>query len=242
MRDLTERPASRDMSFELRRGEILGLAGLIGVGPERDRPGDLPARGQGQRRDAAERQALRLRHYRDSIDDGIVYLSEDRKGDGIFLDMSIAANVSALRSSRSPTFRLIIDELASPNRPRRWRRSISNTAISASPSPPCRAAISRRWPLPRCSSVNPKVIFLDEPTRGVDVGAKAEIHRILRDLAREGVGILVISSELPELIGVCDRVLVVREGRITGEVAGDQMTEEDIMHLASIGDEQRLAS
>ena len=86
-------------------------------------------------------------------------------------------------------------------------------------------------------SVEPKVVFLDEPTRGVDVGAKAEIHRILRDLARNGVGIIVISSELPELIGVCDRVLVVREGRITGEVAGEEMTEERIMYLASIADE-----
>ena len=84
-------------------------------------------------------------------------------------------------------------------------------------------------------SVNPKLIFLDEPTRGVDVGAKAEIHRILRNLAGSGVGILVISSELPELIGVCDRVLVVREGQISGEVTGDQMTEENIMHLASVG-------
>ena len=90
-------------------------------------------------------------------------------------------------------------------------------------------------------SVNPKVIFLDEPTRGVDVGAKAEIHRILRDLARSGVGMVVISSELPELIGICDRVLVIREGRIAGEVSGDEMTEDRIMYLASIGDE-RLAS
>jgi ribose transport system ATP-binding protein len=87
-------------------------------------------------------------------------------------------------------------------------------------------------------SVNPKLIFLDEPTRGVDVGAKAEIHHILRILAREGVGIVVISSELPELIGVCDRVLVVREGQISGEVSGDDMTEENIMHLASVGDAQ----
>ena len=83
-------------------------------------------------------------------------------------------------------------------------------------------------------SVNPKVIFLDEPTRGVDVGAKSEIHCILRDLAREGVGILVISSELPELIGLCDRVLVIREGHLGGEVSGDDLTEENIMHLASI--------
>jgi len=77
-------------------------------------------------------------------------------------------------------------------------------------------------------------LFLDEPTRGVDVGAKAEIHRQIRELAREGVGVVVISSELPELIGVSDRVLVVREGRITGEVEGDDMTEENIMQLASI--------
>ncbi|TIL70486.1 MAG: sugar ABC transporter ATP-binding protein, partial [Mesorhizobium sp.] len=91
-------------------------------------------------------------------------------------------------------------------------------------------------------SVDPKVIFLDEPTRGVDVGAKAEIHRILRKLARDGVGIVVISSELPELIGICDRVLIVREGRITGEVAGAEMTEENIMVLASLADEGRQRS
>jgi ribose transport system ATP-binding protein len=91
-------------------------------------------------------------------------------------------------------------------------------------------------------SVEPKVIFLDEPTRGVDVGSKAEIHRILRGLARSGVGIIVISSELPELIGVCDRVLVVREGRISGEVAGAEMTEERIMYLASVGHDRRGAA
>src|SRR5690606_22300459 len=82
-------------------------------------------------------------------------------------------------------------------------------------------------------SVEPKVIVLDEPTRGVDVGAKAEIHRILRDLASAGTGIIAISSELPELIGLCDRVVVIHEGRVAGEVSGDRLTEEDIMHLAS---------
>ena len=110
------------------------------------------------------------------------------------------------------------------------------------PCPPARLDAVRRQPAegrrsPRCCPSNRKSIFLDEPTRGVDVGAKAEIHRILRDLARNGVGVIVISSELPELIGVCDRVLVVREGRITGEVAGEEMTEERIMYLASIADE-----
>jgi len=89
--------------------------------------------------------------------------------------------------------------------------------------------------LAKLLAVQPKVIFLDEPTRGVDVGAKAEIHAILRGLADSGVGIIVISSELPELIGLCDRVLVVSEGRVAGELSGPDMTETNIMTLAAPG-------
>ena len=96
--------------------------------------------------------------------------------------------------------------------------------------------------LAKLLATRPKVIFLDEPTRGVDVGAKAEIHALLRDMARTGMGIVVISSEMPELIGVCDRVIVIREGEISGEVVGDAMTEENIMQLASMGErKQELA-
>ncbi|MGO7544099.1 D-xylose ABC transporter ATP-binding protein, partial [Rhizobium ruizarguesonis] len=78
---------------------------------------------------------------------------------------------------------------------------------------------------------NPKVSLMDEPTRGIDVGAKSEIHRLLRDLPRSGIGIVVISSELPELLGLCDRVLVIHEGTVAGEVEGEAMTEEEIMRL-----------
>ena len=89
--------------------------------------------------------------------------------------------------------------------------------------------------LAKLLAVEPKVIFLDEPTRGVDVGAKAEIHGILRGLADSGVGVAVISSEMPELIGLCDRVLVVSEGRIAGELSGANLTETNIMTLAAPG-------
>jgi ribose transport system ATP-binding protein len=82
-------------------------------------------------------------------------------------------------------------------------------------------------------AVKPKVILMDEPTRGIDVGAKTEIHRLLRELALSGIGIVVISSEMPELLGLCDRVLVVREGRIAGELRGGEMTEEAVIRLAS---------
>jgi ribose transport system ATP-binding protein len=200
-----------DVSFTLRRGEILGLGGLIGAGRSEIVKGicriDPHATGEVR----LEGKPLRLRRYQQSIDEGLVYLSEDRKGDGLFLDLSIEANVSALKLG-----------------------SLAHPVSSLSGGNQQKVAIAKML------SVNPKVIFLDEPTRGVDVGAKLEIHRILRDLAEGGVGIVVISSELPELIGACDRVLVVREGRINGEVAGDTMTEQHIMHLASISAEQAL--
>lgn len=82
-------------------------------------------------------------------------------------------------------------------------------------------------------AVRPKVILMDEPTRGIDVGAKSEIHLLLRELATSGIGIIVISSELPELLGLCDRVLVIREGTVAGELGADEMTEETIIRLAS---------
>jgi ribose transport system ATP-binding protein len=186
---------------------------------------------------------LRLTHYGESIDNGMVYLSEDRKGDGLFLDMSIAANVSALRVEQVASRGFVIDE----RKEARLAEGLGGRlglkyGHVGQPVSALSGGNQQKVAIAKMLSVNPKVIFLDEPTRGVDVGAKAEIHRILRDLARAGVGIIIISSELPELIGVCDRVLVVREGRIAGEVSGEEMTENRIMFLASIGEEQRHAS
>jgi ribose transport system ATP-binding protein len=177
---------------------------------------------------------LPIRSYRESIDAGLVYLSEDRKGEGVFLDLAIAANVSALdlRQVSTPWGTIDADREAEHatrlgDRLGMKRGSIQDPASSLSGGNQQKVAIAKML------SVSPRVIFLDEPTRGVDVGAKAEIHRILRDLARGGVGIVIVSSEMPELIGLCDRVLVVREGLINGEVEGETLTEENIMRLAS---------
>jgi ribose transport system ATP-binding protein len=239
VRDLNERTRFRDVSFELREGEILGLAGLIGAGRseivkgicrlEGEVTGDVTLRGQ----------RLHLGHYADSIGEGLVYLSEDRKGDGLFLDLSIAANVSALAVEQVASSAGIIDERREAEQAERLGGRLNlKYAHVGQPVSALSGGNQQKVAIAKMLSVNPKVIFLDEPTRGVDVGAKAEIHRILRDLARSGVGIVVISSELPELIGVCDRVLVVREGRIAGEVRGDEMTEDRIMYLASVGEER----
>jgi ribose transport system ATP-binding protein len=238
VRGLSERKKFHDVSFQLRKGEILGLGGLIGAGRSEIAKGICGLEGEVSGEIRLKGKPLSIAHYRDSIDHGLVYLSEDRKGDGLFLDMSIAANVSALALEDVASKLGVIDEGKEADRAERLGGRLGlkcahvRQLVSA-----LSGGNQQKVAIAKMLSVNPVVIFLDEPTRGVDVGAKAEIHSIVRGLARAGVGVVVISSELPELIGVCDRVLVVREGRITGEVGGDEMTEERIVSLASIADE-----
>ncbi len=223
-----------DVSFHVRRGEILGMAGLVGAG----RSEIVKAACGLYPRSAGKLSLLGedfpVGSYHDAVDKGVVYLSENRKREGVFLDLSIAANISALDVGRVATrFGLLDrrkeDSIAS-ELARRVRLKIgrlSNPVSTLSGGNQQKVAIAKML------SVSPRLIFLDEPTRGVDVGAKSEIHRILRGLAEEGVGIVAISSEFPELIGLCDRVVVVHEGRIAGEVAGEALTEENLIRLAS---------
>ena len=240
---LTEATRFRDISFQLRKGEILGLAGLIGAGRSEIVKGICRLEGDVTGEVRLYGRRLDLKDYADSIAEGIVYLSEDRKGDGLFLDMSIAANISALKLDQvASRFGILDDRTEAAQAVRHGARLNLKCGHVGQPVSFLSGGNQQKVAIAKMLSVDPKVIFLDEPTRGVDVGAKAEIHRILRDLARGGVGIVVISSELPELIGLCDRVLVIREGRISGEVSGDEITEDRVMYLASIGEDRRLAS
>jgi ribose transport system ATP-binding protein len=231
-----------NVSLALRRGEIVGIAGLIGAGRSEIVKGICGLHDTVAGEVILNGKPMPRGTYRQSIDNGIVYLSEDRKGDGVFLDLSIALNISALNLQQVSTPWGTIDrhsEVAQANRLGDTlalkRGGIDHPVSSLSGGNQQKVAIAKML------SVSPRVILLDEPTRGVDVGAKSEFHRILRDLARSGVGIVVVSSELPELIGLCDRVLVVREGLINGEVEGDTLTEENIMRLASFTERSTTA-
>ena len=241
VRGLTERSRFRDISFDLRAGEILGFAGLIGAGRSEIVKGVCHLEGDIRGEILLNGRLLDLKDYQDSIAEGIVYLSEDRKGSGIFLEMSIAANISAISLGQVSRGGIINERREAQFAERAGRSLNLKYGHMANSVSTLSGGNQQKVALAKLLSVNPRVIFLDEPTRGVDVGAKAEIHAILRQLAREGVGILVISSEMPELIGVCDRVLVISEGEISGEVTGDAMTEENIMHLASISQPRREA-
>lgn len=225
----------RGVSFALHNGEILGFAGLIGAGRSEIARGVTRLEGDARGEVRLHGERVDLRNYADCIAKGIVYLSEDRKGDGVFLDLPIAANISALDLSRVARS-AVIDAARETAQAQRIGASLHLKAASmAHPVASLSGGNQQKVALAKLLAVEPKVIFLDEPTRGVDVGAKAEIHRILRGLADSGVGVAVISSEMPELIGLCDRVLVVSEGRITGELSGENLTETNIMTLATPG-------
>ena len=241
VRNLSERSRFRNISFDLKAGEILGLAGLIGAGRSELVKGICHLEGEVTGDIHLNGRRLDLKDYQDSIAEGIVYLSEDRKGSGIFLEMSIASNISAISLGQVSRGGIINERREAEFAERAGRSLNLKYGHTANTVSTLSGGNQQKVALAKLLSVKPRVIFLDEPTRGVDVGAKAEIHAILRQLAREGVGVLVISSELPELIGVCDRVLVIREGEISGEVTGDAMTEENIMHLASISEPHRRA-
>lgn len=233
VRDLSDDGFLRDISFDLRKGEVLGLGGLIGAGRSelahaicgfgKKTAGHITMHGA----DFAPKD------YSDSIKNGLVYLSEDRKGSGVFLDLSISANISALDLAHVSA-RGFVRQRVEQNRAEELGKLMSlRCAHVSQPVSSLSGGNQQKVAIAKMLSVQPDIIIFDEPTRGVDVGAKSEIYSILRNLAADGVGVLVISSEMPELIGLCDRILVLHEGSIAGEVEGETMTEEEIMKLAS---------
>ena len=235
VRNLTEAKRFQNVSFTLRKGEILGIAGLIGAGRSEIAKGVCKLEGDVTGEVWLHGEQLNLLSYQDSIANGVVYLSEDRKGDGVFLDLPISANVSALKLEQVANAIGLIQSDAEEIQAEQIGRKLDlKYGALSHPVSSLSGGNQQKVALAKMLSVSPRLIFLDEPTRGVDVGAKSEIHRILRELARNGVGIIIISSEMPELIGVCDRVVVVREGRVSGELSGEELTEENIMHLASV--------
>lgn len=225
----------REVSFTLHGGEILGLAGLIGAGRTA-----LAETLFGIRRATAGQirlggETARIRSPQDAIKAGLGFVPEDRKQQGLFLNMAVRENIvmsgmgqvtqwgfvrpaqanevaGALVKKldvRTPGLRQLVRNLSGGNQQK---------------------VVIARWLL-----LKPRVLILDEPTRGVDVGAKAEIHALMRQLAADGVAVLMISSELPEVLGVSDRVLVMHEGRVTGEFSRDEATQDKIMRAATGG-------
>lgn len=231
-----------DCSLELRRGEILGIAGLVGAGRTEMARLIFGADTATQGKVLIDGVPLRIGSPRHAIKAGIVYLTEDRKGLGLFLDMSVHDNVNAMVLAGDARPGGIVDFARSNTRARQAIQSLSiRVRNSATWVGSLSGGNQQKVLLSRLLQPKPKVMILDEPTRGVDIAAKAEIYRIIDELALSGMGIIFISSELPEIIGIADRVLVMRGGRIAGEfdAADIPLTQEAIMELATSADEAR---
>jgi ABC-type sugar transport system ATPase subunit len=224
----------RDVSLSLRRGEILGLAGLVGSGRTELARAVFGVSPLTAGRITLEGRPLRLRGPGRAIASGLGYLTEDRKGQGLFLRMSVRANCIAPGLARFADRLGLMDERrvdqfaeASRSRFDIVTPSIGQTVGNLS------GGNQQKLLLAMWMGITPKVLIADEPTRGVDVGAKSEIYALLRQLAATGVGIVLISSDLLEILGLSDRILVMRQGCIAGEFLRENATEENIVACAA---------
>jgi len=234
VRSLTRKDVFHDVSFSVRRGEILGVAGLVGAGRSEVMESLFGMTSIDSGEILIDGVPTKIDSPASAIDKGLAFLPEDRKKSGLFLVLSVMENMSIVKMTdysakggfvnhanmakdcleqikrlniKTPTMDQIINNLSGGNQQK---------------------VLIARWLL-----AQPKILILDEPTRGIDVGAKAEIYRLISELASRGVAIIMVSSELPEIIGMSDRVMVMHGGRITGILNKEEADQETILSLAS---------
>ncbi len=232
VKQLTRRGVFSDISFQVREGEILGLAGLVGAGRSEIARAifGIDEFDEGEIRVAG--RPLKGGSVQDAMTSGIGMVPEDRQHEGLILPMSVGENIS-LAMLRSLTRWGIVRRQAEREL---TETQMSDLSVKAANPGIAAATLSggnqQKLVLGKWLARNPKVLILDEPTRGVDVGAKSQVHQLIRKLAAKGLATLVISSDLPELLSLCDRLLVVRSGRIVGELQGATATQEAVLALA----------
>jgi ABC-type sugar transport system ATPase subunit len=228
----TRRPCFEGVSLALRPGEIVGLFGLVGSGRSEllETLVGLHAPDEGALE--LDGRAVRFRSPRDAARAGVVLVPEERQRQGLLFNLGLADNLALPRAVAAG------DVVLRRERERRtgeallaeWR--IKASGIEATPDT-LSGGNQQKVVLARWLATRPRVLLLDEPTKGVDVGAKYEIHGIIRRVATEGAACLVVSSDLPEVLALADRILVMREGRLRGEIPAAEASEERVMHLAT---------
>ena len=232
IRGLARAPWFRDITFDVRPGEVVGIFGLVGAGrtelletifgiARADR-GDLLIGGQ----------PVALRSARDATRAGLALVPEDRQRFGLHFNLSIGHNIALTRAARDGFGR--IDRRGEAARAAALVAALGSKTPSIDRAPDTLSGGNQQKTVAaKCLAVEPRVLLLDEPTKGVDVGAKFEIHTLLRERAAAGMACLVVSSDLPEVLALTDRILVMREGVLRGELRADTATEDDVMQLAA---------
>ena len=228
---ITRTPYVNDVSFSVKRGEIVGLAGLLGSGRTEiarivfgcDTPDAGEVFVQGKK--------VRLRTPKDAVEAGMAFCTENRREEGLFSDISVQNNIAVCSLSQLAKGGFI-------NLKERKRVSEQYVKALAIKTPSIEQLIKnlsggnqQKVILARWMATQPKLIILDEPTRGIDVGAKVEIEKLINELANQGIGVLMISSEMTELVRNCDRIIVLRDGHVVGELSKEEISEKNIMWM-----------
>lgn len=223
----------QDVSFTLRKGEILGLAGLDGSGRTEVLETLFGVASKSKGEITLHGKKINNKNSRESIKNGFALLTEERRATGIFSILNIRENTVISSLNNYKKFGLLSNKKMKEKtdwsiKAMRIKTPSQETKIRSLSGGNQQKVILGRWLLS-----NPEVLLLDEPTRGIDVGAKYEIYQLIIELAKEGKGVMMVSSEMPELLGVCDRILVMSGGRLAGEVDAATATQEEIMTLAA---------
>ncbi len=225
----------KNVSFKVHKGEIVGFSGLLGAGRTEMAKCLFGADNRSaESKVYVNNKLLKPNSIRAAIDAGIGYSSEDRKHDGLFQDLSISVNINLeeMLAHRGMLLSSRQDRAACERMKEKLRIKMANAdlAVKALSGGNQQKVLLAKWLL-----IQPDVLIVDEPTRGVDIGAKSDIYQIIRELAASGMGVIVISSEMPEVMGLCSTVYVMREGQITGKLSGEEITEEAIGYLSTLG-------
>ena len=232
--NVTGKMLVKDVSFSVRRGEVLGIAGLMGAGRSDLLMAIFGAHaGRTSGEVFIEGKRVRINSPRDAIQQGLGFVTEDRKRFGLVLDQTILNNMTLAGLPRiSGRFITNVDaEAAAGNRAMKELRVKANSVFTIAGT--LSGGNQQKVVLAKWLLTNPRVLFLDEPTRGIDVGAKQEIYAQINRLAEQGLAIVLVSSELPEVLGLSDRILVLHEGRVTGEFTRTNATPENVMACAT---------
>ena len=237
VKQLTRNGVFAPISFSLHRQEVLGFAGLIGAGRTEVMRAIFGIDPVDSGQVFIGGKAVKIRSPQEAIRAGLGMATEDRKDDGLFGALSVRENMTMAHLGLGPLTSVLgmVRTGKEVEMAKRYVRSMDiRTPGIATPIISLSGGNQQKVILSRWLMTEPKVLILDEPTRGIDVGAKAEIHKLIRQLAQEGRGVIVVSSELPELLAVSDRIIVMREGVMTAELEASQTNQEEIMTYATI--------
>jgi ribose transport system ATP-binding protein len=233
VRNLSTHTLLKDINLYVRKGEILGLAGLVGAGRTETARAIFGADPICKGEIFMHGKKVKISNPREGIREGIALIPEDRKKHGVLLEMSIRENISFI-SVNTISKSTIVNKKADRELSSRYIERLKiKTPTMEQLSKNLSGGNQQKVVLAKSLAGKSEIIIFDEPTRGIDVGAKHEIYHLMNQLAKDGMAILMISSEMPELLGMSDRVMVMHEGRITGELTKDEATQTKILELAS---------